>query len=82
LVLGQEGNNDNDDSGDDGLKKKKKTINPADKSVPCQLELDDEEWPIIPADLDDLDPKDVMRSFMTLTYSVYYYFFLMNSIVF
>lgn len=42
-----------------------------DPSVPWELELDDDNWPQMPVEvnLDRRQKKDIIRSFLTMTYS-------------
>jgi hypothetical protein len=61
---------DSDDDESDGEHARKKKAVRMDKSVTWSLQLDDEGWPILPpsGDLTTPDLKDIIRSFLTLTY--------------
>jgi hypothetical protein len=59
-----------DEEDSDGDNSRARRAAPKDKSVTWPLGLDQDGWPILPAggDLSTSDLKDIVRSFVTLTY--------------
>ena len=65
--------NDDDDDEDDSDGKKRRRSRSFDKGVPYELKVDEAKWPILP-NTDGVSLailKDIVRSFLTLTYREY-----------
>jgi hypothetical protein len=71
LTGSKEDDDDNDDNGSDGEPAGRKNGGRKDKSVPWPMDSDEDGWPIMPEgdNLNAPDFKDIIRSFVTLTYS-------------
>jgi hypothetical protein len=68
-----EDGDDDDDDDDDSDGKKRRRGRSFDKGVPYELKVDEAKWPILP-DTDGVSLailKDIVRSFLTLTYREY-----------
>lgn len=63
---------EDDESGDEPSDRR--GPGPTDRSVPSLLDTDDQSWPILPnvGQMGLPDLKDVIRSFVTMTYSKFY----------